>query len=258
VRRGIIVDGEFFAFLSRSGFVQQGIGIVPTALGRFQRPTILALNYNNGVMMHPDIKENYQEKIRLTIAEIIVELGEKFKAMLAKHAAEGMIGSGSTIKRTMDFIAEGNANLYKEILGYFQALDIAYSPQLETDIQELAKSAQKLYKAEAFALLKKGTKHAGSPELYERMLSDVEASMATDIAKFHNQLNATLVKLMLSNRKSPTEIFLWSIEGVLLLILMFISGMWYKDPTGNYEPVIVGLGFSIPLIALGIKSSRNK
>jgi hypothetical protein len=27
VRRGIIVDGEFFAFLSRSGFVQQGVVI---------------------------------------------------------------------------------------------------------------------------------------------------------------------------------------------------------------------------------------
>jgi hypothetical protein len=44
VCRGIIVDGEFFAFLSRSGFVQQKVGgSAPSGLGRFQRPTTKAL-----------------------------------------------------------------------------------------------------------------------------------------------------------------------------------------------------------------------
>ena len=208
--------------------------------------------------MHPEIKENYQEKLRLTVADIISELGEKFKAMLAKHAAEGMLRSGNTIKRTMDFIAEGNTKLFQETLEYLRSLDLTYYPQIETDIQGLTKSAQELYKTEALVILQKSTEHAANPKLYERMLPDVEASMATDLAKFHNQLNATTVQLKLSNIKSPTEKFLWGFEGVLLLISMFISGMWYKDPTGNYEPILVGLGLAIPLVALGIKLSGKK
>ena len=208
--------------------------------------------------MHPEIKENYQEKLRLTVADIISELGEKFKAMLAKHAAEGMLRSGNTIKRTMDFIAEGNTKLFQETLEYLRSLDLTYYPQIETDIQGLTKSAQELYKTEALVILQKSTEHAANPKLYERMLPDVEASMATDLAKFHNQLNATTVQLKLSNIKSSTEKFLWGFEGVLLLISMFISGMWYKDPTGNYEPILVGLGLAIPLVALGIKLSGKK
>jgi hypothetical protein len=82
--------------------------------------------------------------------------------------------------------------------------------------------------------------------------------MATDLAKFHNHLNATAVQLKLEHRKSPTEKFIWVFEGLLILALMFISGMWYKDPTGNYEPIIVGLTLVIPLIALGIKFSGKK
>jgi hypothetical protein len=205
--------------------------------------------------MHPEIKENYQEKLRLTVAEIISDLGDKFKAMLAKHSAEGMLKSGNTIKRTMDFIAEGNSQLFQETLEYLRSLDLTYYPQLESDIQGLAKTAQESYKTEAFTLLQKSTEHAGNPKLYERMLPDVESSMATDLAKFQNHLNATAVQLKLKHRKSLTEKFFWGFEGLLILTLMFISGMWYKDSTGNYEPIIVGLGLVIPLIALGIKFS---
>ena len=42
MRRGIIVDGEFFAFLSRSGFVQQKHVALTTAwFGRFSARTSL-------------------------------------------------------------------------------------------------------------------------------------------------------------------------------------------------------------------------
>lgn len=137
-------------------------------------------------------------------------------------------------------------------------LDLTYYPQIERDIQGLANFAQELYKAEAVTFLQKSTKLAGKPNLYERMLPDVESSMATDLAKFKNQLNATAIQLKLVHRKSAMEKFLWGLEGLLLLISMFISGMWYKNPAGNYEPFLVGLGLAIPLIALGIKFGTKK
>ena len=90
------------------------------------------------------------------------------------------------------------------------------------------------------------------------MLPDVESSMATDLAKFQNDLSAIAVQLKLAHRKSSTEKILWGLEGLLLLMSMFISGMWYKDPTGNYEPILVVVGLVISFIFLGIKISGKK
>lgn len=72
--------------------------------------------------MNAEIRENYREKLRLTVEELISELGGKFKEMLAKHAAEGMLRSGNTIKRTMDLINEGSAHLFQETLEHLRSL----------------------------------------------------------------------------------------------------------------------------------------
>ncbi len=50
----------------------------------------------------------------------------------------------------------------------------------------------------------------------------------------------------------------WVSETILILSPMFIAGKWYKDPSGNYEPVIVGLGLAIALVAIGIKFATSK
>lgn len=208
--------------------------------------------------MHPEIKENFREKLRLTVADTISTLDVDIKAMLAKHAAEGMLRSGNTIKKTMDLISEGNARIYQETLQYVSSLNLAYYPEIENDIQGLARSAQESFKTEALPRFKKSTETAGNPQLYEHLLPEIESGMANDLAKFQNQLNAASVHLKLNNVMSPTEKLLWGIEGLLLLISMFIAGMWYKDPSGNYEPVLVGLGLVIPLLAIGIKFGAKR
>lgn len=208
--------------------------------------------------MHPEIKENFREKLRLTVADTVSNLDIDIKAMLAKHAAEGMLRSGNTIKKAMDLIAEGNARILQETLEHVNSLNLTYYPEIESDIQGLAKSAQESFKAEVLPRFKKSTETAGKPQLYERMLHKVESGMANDLAKFQNQLNVTCVHLKLNNTMSPTEKFLWGFEGILLLVSMFIAGMWYKDPAGNYEPVLVGLGLVIPILAIGIKFGAKK
>ncbi|WP_101757984.1 hypothetical protein [Oceanicoccus sp. KOV_DT_Chl] len=208
--------------------------------------------------MHPEIKENYVEKLRLATLDKIDELENKFKAMLALHSAKGRLGSGDTIKKTMDYIAQGNADLYQVTIDHLQSLKPEFHPQLEHEVQALAKSAQESFKTESLIYFQKSTEHARNPKLYERLLPDVEANMEAELAKFKNSLNAAVLQLKLNNHMPPFTKFLWGIEAVLLLISMFIAGMWYKEPTGNYEPILVILGLIIPLIAVGIKFGAKK
>lgn len=195
---------------------------------------------------------------RPAVIDIVGVLDENIRSMLVEHAANGLLRSGNTIKRTMDFIAQGNEALYQAIIDHLQSLDIAYYPAIEADIQAMAGGAQEYFKSESLPWFQKSTEHAGNPSLYESMLPDLESSMAADLAKFQNTLNATVVQLKLNRQISPVAKALWGLEAILLLASMFIAGMWYKDPNGNYEPILVGLGIAIPLIALGIKLGANK
>jgi len=208
--------------------------------------------------MHSEIKQNYIEKLRLVSLGLLEALDQDIKIMLREHARDGLVGSGATIKKTMDFIAQGNSSLYQAVLTHLSTLNPRFYPQLEPDVQALAKAAQDIFKKESLACLKKSTEIARNPQLYERMLPEVEAAMATDLANFQNSLNAAALELKLSTSTPlPTKVF-WSLEAVLLLVSMFIAGMWYKDPNGNYEPILVSLGLVIPLLAIGIKISAKK
>src|SRR5690606_5676685 len=102
-----------------------------------------------GAIMHPEIKENFREKLRLIVTEMVSNLDHDIRAMLAKHSAEGMLRSGKTIKKTMELISDGNARIFQETLGYVQSLNLNYYPEIESDIGSLAASAQDSFKKEA-------------------------------------------------------------------------------------------------------------
>ena len=208
--------------------------------------------------MHQETKQNFIEKLRLVCGELLNELDNEIKIMLAEHSRDGLLASGATIKKTMNFIAKGNASLYGAVLDYLKNANVAYSPQLESDIQELANTTQKIFKSESLNRLKKSTEIARSAELYERMVTEVEAGMGTDLANFQNLLNSAVLELKLGSHMPPLTKVFWCLEAVLLLVSMFVAGMWYKDPKGNYEPILVGLGLVIPIIAVLIKLNQHK
>jgi len=205
--------------------------------------------------MHPEIKENFQEKLRLVVDDLIRTLDDDIRAMLAKHSADGRLRSGDTIKRTMEFISEGNYKLFQAVIDHIHSMEISYYQNIENDIQALAISAHESYTSKALPYFKKSTEQANISNLYERMLPDVESSMATDLATFQNSLNTEVVKLKLSSSMTPLEKLFWGFEAILLLISMLIVGMWIKDPEGNYEPILVGLGIIVSLLPVGIKLS---
>lgn len=208
--------------------------------------------------MNSEILQNYTEKLRLVIQELLAHLDQDIKKMLAEHSRDGLLGSGATIKKTMNFISSYNSSLYQVIITHMRTLNLYYYQSLESEVQELAKQFQQTFKEEALKRLKKSTEVARAPNLYERMVSEVEQSMANDLANFHNSLNAIIIDLKLNSHMTPIEKTLWVFEGLLLLSSMFIAGLWYKDPSGNYEPILVGLGLIIPLIAIGIKYGSKK
>lgn len=207
--------------------------------------------------MNPEIKENFREKLRLVVRDLLESLDKNFKIMLAKHSRDGLLGSGNTIRKTMDFISLENSNFYHELMKHMQTLKLQYYPTIEADVQNLAKNAQISFQNECFKVLKKSTEVARSPNLYERMLPEIESSMAEDLANFQNTLNAFVINLKQQKSVSKVEKGAWIFEALLLLVSMFFAGMWYQNPTGNYEPVLVGLGLIISLIALWLKLGRK-
>ncbi len=85
------------------------------------------------------------------------------------------------------------------------------------------------------------------------MLPEIEANLASDLAKFQNELNLLSAKLIHTYKANHLKSAMWKIEGVLLLASVFIAGMWYKDPSGNYEPILVGIGCLASLFPLCTK-----
>lgn len=208
--------------------------------------------------MNPEIKENFDEKLRLTNVEITKTLDKQIRTMLAEHSRDGMLGSGSTIRKTMDLIEAGSSNLYQTVLDHLCALTIDYSPMLETEIRAVAKSAHDSYKEVALDRLNKSTVVARNPQLYERIMPDVKSGFATDMANFHNSLNIAIIELKQKVTMPISTKVIWSMEASLILASMFIAGMWYKDPGGNYEPIVVGLALVIPLLAIFARFSAKK
>jgi hypothetical protein len=203
--------------------------------------------------MNIHTKQNFEEKIRLILIKSVSSLEEDFELMLRKHAADGMIRSGNTIKATMNMIADLTEKLYSDIMSYVDVLNLKYFSTIEADISALALSAQEKLKIETIAKLQKSTEMAGNPKLFERMLPDVEADMANKLATFQNNLNAKVIELKQNTEKSPLEKILWVIEFIVLAISIFVSGMWFNDPQGNYEPLLFGFALVVPLIYLIIR-----
>jgi hypothetical protein len=203
--------------------------------------------------MNIDSKQNFEEKIRLILIESTSTLEAKFKLMINKHAATGLLRSGTTIKETMNMISELTAKVYSEVLSYIDALNLKYYSSLEADISKLASDAQQKFKIETIAIFRKSTELVGKPKLFERMLPEVEAELANNLAIFQNNLNAKTLELKEHTVKSPIERVLWVVEFIFLAISIFVSGMWFNDPSGNYEPFLVGLLSVMSLILLIIK-----
>lgn len=204
--------------------------------------------------MTNETRQNFEEKLRLVIKELLATLDNDYEAMLRMHAAKGLLRSGNTIKATMNLISCSDANFYSEVLDHIDTLKLQYNSTIESDIVQLTNNAQDSFKVKVIEKFTKSTEVTNSAKLFDRLLPDVETDLANNRAVFLNSLNAKIIDIKKTS-KSSIEKILWVIEIIIVLTSIFIAGMWFKDPQGNYEPILVGLGLVIPLIYLGIRHS---
>lgn len=203
--------------------------------------------------MDNEIKKNFEEKLNLISSELLATLDIDFETMLRRHSSDGLLHSGKTIKATMDLISRLVTDLYTEALDHVKNLKIDYSPSIETEIVQLVDNSKDRIESKFLSKFQKSTEIAGKPDLYERLLPELNTTLATNQAVFKNQLNLIVIALKKSKAKSSIEKVLWFIELIIVSASIFICGMWFSEPSGNYEPVLVGLGLVIPLIYLVIR-----
>lgn len=207
--------------------------------------------------MQQDIKQNFIEKNKLIITELSKGLGKDIESMYAKQSMNGVLRSGMTVKNTMDLIVKKHHDFYQAVLAHLGSRELNYYLDLESDIQNLIVGSENQFRKDSLICLKKSTEMMGKPELFERILPELDNEMALNTANFNNTLNAVVLDKKFNSSKSTTIWILWGIEGALLLITIFISGMWYSNPIGNYEPIVVGLASMMSLLGLVIRFRKK-
>lgn len=208
--------------------------------------------------MKNEFRVNFEEKLRLLSDELVISFESDFEALLSRHSAEGMLRSGKTIKATMKLISKLDRKLYTEVILYIDSIKLEYYSSLEVEFSNLVESAKKCIEPKVLIVFQKCTTIAGKPELYERFLLDIVADNSAQKANFHNQLSLKVTELKNVQTKSSIEKGLWVFEILVMVSLIFISGMWFNDPDGNYEPLIIGLSFLLPLIYLLIRRTSKQ
>ena len=156
----------------------------------------------------------------------------------------------------MNFISDNDQSFYDGIVEHLESLNITFEDNLQSEILCLTSKEHVFLEEEFLNRLRKGTEVARSPDLYEKVLPDVKKSMETEKVTFQNRLGVLLINLEQAKTESALQKAVWSTEGILLLISMFVAGMWFNDPEGNYEPLLVGLGIAISLLSLWLKFGR--
>ncbi len=208
--------------------------------------------------MDRDYKKNYDEKIKLILDNLNASIDHDFSSMLAKHSANGQLRSGNTISETINIIMSSNNQLLLNVLDHMNTLKMQYYPMIETHILQIAQHAQDIFKLKAYDIFAKSTKQSGKPELYDRMLPNLEENMAKIFAEFRNRLNSTVIELKRKSLVSATAKILWRIDAVLLFVSAIIAGMWIENPSGNFEPILAGLTILIMFIAFIAKKKTHR
>lgn len=152
------------------------------------------------------------------LERLLDELDLSYEAMISKHAAEGVLKSGGTIKRTMELVSVG-ADKLKSFLIEQAAWVIDKSVYVPVSIgNELIDMSEKHFESyieQSAQYLQQAAKVAGKPELFERLFPDVEAYTRRCL----KEANLEVMALVLENRSS-------GIKGIAKYIFSMAYKLW--------------------------------
>ncbi|MBT4492464.1 MAG: hypothetical protein HOC70_04410 [Gammaproteobacteria bacterium] len=208
--------------------------------------------------MDSKLELSLRAKSELLREDILNSLDDSIREMAANHARDGKLGSGDTIAKTMEFIRESDQEFYHEMHEHLVSLPFRYDELLLAQLLQLIDDIHIQLAEELKKRLKKSAELARAENLYERMLPEVENTLELEAKFFANAVEVYLHNLAASGTDSASRQVFWASELVLIAICIFLAGMWFKDPTGNYEPIILGLGFVVSLLAVDYRVAYAK
>lgn len=208
--------------------------------------------------MNNEQQQAYSEKLRLLLGRSIDSTKTEFQRIEGEQNAKGMLRSGNTIKKFMDCIHSTNANLYKAALDAAKSYSLDYSTELENLILTEVEKIQEQYSQEFTDDFKKRCVTFGRKGLFGSIESQYTGELNTNRAEFQSDLRHYIIELKSDKTLSKKQKILMGIEGAILLAMTFLAGMWFKDPSGNYEPLIAIGGLLIPAIAIASKLKGSK
>ena len=152
--------------------------------------------------MDQSLIKNIQGRISILKSELIDDLDQNINRMKAEHSAKGLLRSGASIKKVMEEINTLVDSYYSDILEHLKSLPLKTSSSLAGTLNREVEEGLSVITPLANERLSAITILVQKPDLYERILPDVEGENLKIKNRFENNLDAFLIDL--SNTKEQT------------------------------------------------------
>ena len=189
--------------------------------------------------METNTLNNIKDRVSILQTDLLSELDSEIHKMKAEHAAKGLLRSGNTIKFVMNDIARIVEKYHSELLLHIKSLSLTLTPALENDILEIVNEKLSDIKISAYTRLNDTASFVGKPDLYEKVLPEVEAEVNKSSQRFKNLLNGLSIELSNKSKKNNSGSKPWETE---------LAKIWHFLVAGKRKVLTIPLLFVLIFI----------
>lgn len=209
--------------------------------------------------MNQEQQEIYKEKQRLLLKRVSESLDADIKTIEAEQSAKLALKSGATVKRIRQAVFDQYKRINKDSIENAKSISPTLNSKTKAVISKESEKIQSSFLSRSSEILRQKCGVMGGPKnLYHLIEKDFLGELATIKAEFYADLETYLLSLKSATNKERYLVRLWWIEGILLLFSLGLAVIWFLDPNGNYEPLLVIAGLLIPIILFGGKIKKLK
>ena len=185
--------------------------------------------------MAADLERNLEQELAHRFESALAALDNEIGAMKSQHAAKGLLLSGATLGKVrelcnslLDRLADDLANA-TEVLREAPEFNQLVAGRIVAMFGRVVLPDVPF----AHARLEDAVNLVKQPRLLDRLHAEVVAHHG-DVSR---ALRTRLERILLVAPPSPNRVLI-SIELVVLVFSAFLAGAWWRDPRGNYEPLL--------------------